>query len=462
MIPISIIQLTNITNGILYESNKKTEKDLFIENISIDSRKKQKNSLFIALKGNKYDSHFFVKDAIKSGAIILLLNQKINVKFPQIIVKDTRLAMGKIANWIRKKCNAKIIGITGSAGKTSVKEITASILSQSNSTLYTYKNNNNNIGVALTLFQLSTKNKYVVIEVGSNTFGEIEYISKIINPDSILINNIFHAHLDKFKSIKGVSKEKGEILSYLSKKGTGIFNLDSHDLKNWKSKFTDKQNIFYFSLFKKKNCHFYAKNIKTNINNVQFDMHTPIGILDKVLLNIPGIHNVSNVLAATAISISVGANLNHIYNGILNSKPIKGRLYPIILKKNKFVFDDTYNSNIGSMISAINFLSSQLNMYKVLVIGDTYELGKKSIIFHKIIANYVIKSNLDEVFIIGDKYKIVNNKIIFGKFFKSKNQIIKQLIQIINKKEKISILIKGSRKMRMEKIVKKIKEHFLC
>jgi len=245
MISLSLKTIALITNGQLYGT------DLFIDKIIIDTKKIIPGCLFIALIGKNFDAHVFIKDAIKKGCAAIITQKNIMFHTPYIIVENTSIALGQIASWIRKKTNTKILAITGSCGKTSVKEMTASILKKNGNTTYTIDNSNNNIGVPMTLLQLTREHKYAVIELGANKPGEISYSSNISQPEIILINNIHYAHLQGFKSLLGVSKAKSEIFSGLKSNGTVVINLDSHHLSKWKKDI--KENKILFFSIKKKN-----------------------------------------------------------------------------------------------------------------------------------------------------------------------------------------------------------------
>ncbi|WAI19165.1 MAG: Mur ligase family protein [Buchnera aphidicola (Brevicoryne brassicae)] len=255
MISLSLKKIAKITNGNLYGS------DLLIDKIVIDTQKITPGCLFIALIGKKFDGHIFIQDAIFKGCSAIITQNNIKYCISHIIVKNTSVALGQIASWVRQSTNAKILAITGSCGKTSVKEMTASILRQSGNTVSTIGNLNNNIGVPITLLQLTKKHQYGVIELGANQPGDIFYTTNISQPEVILINNIYYAHLEGFKSLLGVSKAKSEIFSGLKSNGTVIINLDSHHLSQWK-KNIDKKNILYFSIKKKKLVIFFLVMLK--------------------------------------------------------------------------------------------------------------------------------------------------------------------------------------------------------
>ncbi|MGP1931182.1 MAG: UDP-N-acetylmuramoyl-tripeptide--D-alanyl-D-alanine ligase [Arsenophonus sp. ET-YP4-MAG3] len=460
MISISLKQLACVTEGILYQINDHYRDNLWINMVSTDTRYRQINGLFIALKGKNFDGHHFVKEAIYSGAKALLVDHPLPVIFPQIIVKNTRLAMGKLAAWIRLQSKAKVIGLTGSSGKTSVKEMVANILSHYTKTLFTYDNFNNDIGVALTLFRLTRKHKCIVIEIGANHIGEIKYATNIIKPDSVLVNNLFSAHLEGFSSLAGVAKAKGEIFQGLAKKGIAIINLNSHDWKNWQSYFNQQQTIWYFSIIKNQQADFYAKNIFIKSTYSKFELYTPIGVVS-ILLHLPGKHNIANALAASALAISVGATLKQVSFGLVNTKPISGRLYPIKLAPGKLILDDSYNANIGSMISAIDVLS-KMPGYRILVVSDMKELGNKTDMCHKKVGDIARQMKLDRVLSVGQQSIIISQHSGCGEHFISKKKLIANLILLIQEHEIISVLVKGSQNTEMKEIILFLKEYFLC
>lgn len=460
MIFISASELAAITNGVLYKINPLKAKELLVQSIVTHSNQKSKNSLFIALKGKKFDGHFFAKDAINFGSIILLVNRKLNINCPQIIVDDTRYAMGKIAKWYRLKSDAKVLALTGSSGKTTVKEMVTKILMQRGPILFTKKNFNNDIGISLTLFNLKKEHKYIIIEIGANKIGEIKYVTNIVKPDSALVNNLSVAHISGFGSIHKMAESKGEIFSKLSKNGVAVINLDSNNFLNWKKYFNIDQSVLFFSFKKEKDSKFYVKNVKINLFSSKFDLYTPKGMIS---INLPliGKHNVLNAIAASALSMSVGANLKNISVGLQNFSPIQGRMFPIYLSSKKILLDDTYNANMGSMTSAIHVLSL-FPGYKICVLGEMSELGKKSFMYHKEIGKIIKKMNFDKLLTFGKKSFFYSQNNQFSEHFKYKKSLILRLILLIKKNDSVSILVKGSRKSFMEEIVKFITEYFLC
>ena len=452
MIPISLKTIAHITNGILYGN------DLIITNVSIDSRQIPLHCLFVAIVGKHYDAHDFINDAIINGASSILVQQNFPINIPKIIVKDTFISFRKLAGWVREQVDIKMLALTGSSGKTSVKEMTASILHRLGKTLYTYNNLNNNFGVPITLLRLTKDHQYAVIELGANNYNEISNNVKLVHPDSALINNIFPAHLEGFKSISGVAKAKGEIFHDLSINGIAIINDDSNDQKNWEN-YLHNKIVWNFSL-KLKKSNFYASNITIFQSRSLFTLHTPRGEII-VNLSVPGYHNITNAIAAASLSMSVNASLDAIKNGLESITPIRGRLFPIQLSKNHLLIDDSYNSNYNSMIVAIKVLR-QMTGYRILVVGDMLELGEKTKEYHCNIGLKIKKACIDVVFSIGTMSFFISKYSGVGKHFSKKCMIVNSLRILLLNNIKTTILIKGSRGTAMEKIVHSLQEKLKC
>ncbi|QJC35221.1 UDP-N-acetylmuramoyl-tripeptide--D-alanyl-D-alanine ligase [Enterobacteriaceae endosymbiont of Donacia proxima] len=452
---ISLKKLSQIVNGKLIGNNIK------ILNFSIDSKKIKQKCIFIAICGNKFDGHFFINDAIKNGALAILVHKYTNINIPQIIVLDTTIGLAKLSLWKRIKFKHDVIGITGSSGKTSVKEMTVSILKNKNKTIFTEKNMNNHIGVPLTLLKLQNQYKYAVIEIGGNKINDISYIANLVKPDVALINNISESHLEGFKSLKNIIKNKSDIFKYLKNKGIAIINYDDKNQKKILKKLSNDKNIFTFSLQNNKT-DFFAKNIIILPNKIKFLLISPIGeILIKLFLIGGGIHNIYNALASAALSFSVGSTLEEIAIGLKNFKSIKGRMYPIIIGHNKLIINDTYNANPNSVSIAINILKNFPGK-KILVIGDMLELGIYTIFYHKKIKKLILKSNIDYIFSIGKYSYYFIKKNIKSQHFSNKNMLVNQLFLIIKNFNHYTILFKGSRKNKIEILIKMLLEKLKC
>ncbi|OCG20105.1 MULTISPECIES: UDP-N-acetylmuramoyl-tripeptide--D-alanyl-D-alanine ligase [unclassified Gilliamella] len=447
MIPLDIEQIKKIVNGKTYHI---PDESIVIDSICTDSRKIVKQSLFIALVGDNFDGHAFAELSIKDGAIAAIVDHKLDKAIPQIVVKDTRLALGEIANFVRQKSTAKIVALTGSSGKTSVKEMTAAILQNCGHTLYTQGNFNNDIGVPLTLLRLTKQDQFAVIELGANHIGEIAYTTNIVKPQSTLINNIAEAHIEGFGSLEGVAKAKGEIFQGLTNGGMAIINLDSYSDK-WFTQLTNK-TFWTFSLANS-SADFYATNIQY-AQHTTFTLHTPKGEC-AIILPLVGQHNVSNAIAASALALSVGATFNQIQQGLAILKPVRGRLFPIKLNQTQLIWDDTYNANVGSMSAAVKVLAKGQG-YRILVVGDMGELGAEAEKYHRQIGELAHDEKIDCVVSVGKLSQFISQYSGVGHHFNNKQDAVNYLLTLLCQHPTLTMLIKGSRSAKMEELIKKI------
>lgn len=457
MIPFNLCEITPILKA------NHVGMDCVIHTVSIDSKCIDQQCMFIALLGERFDGHDFAKQAVAAGAKALLVDRYLLLDVPQLIVMNTRCALIELANWVCQQASVRVIAITGSSGKTSVKEMTASILEGCGRVVATQNNLNNTVGVPVTLLRLTKKDDFAVVELGVSVFREIDQLIKVIVIDVALVNNIFPSHISGFGSLITIKREKGKIFLGLSFSGIGIINLDNHALFLWDHVLQGK-TLWKFSVFKKINADFFASDIILNENGIRFILHDPYGGVSPVFLPmLLGYHNVANALAASTIAFSVGASLSQIVSGLENLKMFPGRLFPIILGKGKLLIDDTYNSNVGSMLSAIRVLSG-LPGHRILITSDMLELGDcKSVKYHCYIGKNIAMTSIDQVLTVGDVsyfiFKFCKKK---GRHFNNKIELIMYLKKILSRYELVSILVKGSRNFAMEQIVYAIKDHATC
>lgn len=446
MIPLSLSTIEKETQGQLQGEDK------VIHQVITDSRVDCREALFVALKGANFDGHEFINNAVEQGAVAALVEHPVTTQIPQIVVADTEKALGKIAGHVRDQVNPLVIGITGSAGKTTVKEMVASILRQKGHVLATQGNFNNHIGVPLTLLRLEETDQYAVIEMGANHVGEIAYCASIAKPDVSVINNVEAAHLEGFGSIEGVSKAKSEIYEGLSEEGTAVINLDSAFADDWAERFKSLHKV---TVSRHKDANFVADNCQLQANgNVLFDMqHTQDGSSQTVTvqLPVPGMHNVSNALVAAALASVAGADMEMIKNGLETMVSVKGRLNQFKAPNGALIVDDTYNASVASVKAATDYLAS-LSGTKVLVLGDMGELGDESERYHREVGEYAKHRNIDRLLVCGKWVK--HSAEAFGKqahWFETKDMLVSYMKSIIQSDYKI--LVKGSRSARMEQVV---------
>lgn len=363
MIKLTTQQLAQILNANLIGDGQAV-----VENINTDTRKAVFNSLFFALKGEHFDAHQYLDKAVEQGATALVVQKaNTNISTPQLVVSDTRLALGQLAKWLREKINPRIVAMTGSSGKTTVKEMTASILQQTagnpEAVLFTNGNFNNDIGVPLTLLRLTEQHKFAVIELGANHQGEIDYTTHLAQPEAALVNNVAAAHLEGFGSIEGVARAKGEIYRGLTPNGMAIINSEHNYIELWQKEI-GSHAIQYFN-----GGDYKAENVEHSPNGSTFMLVSPKGSIE---INLPylGEHNVKNALAATALAMNVGASLTDVKAGIEYRSQVKGRLFPIQVNENLLLLDDTYNANVDSLQAALDVLKGY-DAFRILLVGST-------------------------------------------------------------------------------------------
>ncbi len=427
-----------------------------IHAVTIDSRKVPAQSLFVAIEGEKFDGHNFVNDAVKNGAIAIVINEsKISsfdeINVPLICVENTTTALGDIAKAWRNKLRTKIIGITGSAGKTSTKEMLASLLSEKFSINKTLLNNNNHIGVPLTIFSTNNSHDFLVAELGTNHFGEIKYTADIASPDYALITNIGSSHLEYLKNKKGVLKEKKALFeSTISNKGFLFINNDDILLKNEDEDYS-KRITFGFN---------DEPDCKGEIKNYSDDGKPVINIKYKneklaTVFPLYGEQNAKNFLSAAAVAFKVGLGKEEILSALKKIKSVDKRLN--VKKYSDFILiDDTYNANPESMKYSISLLPKIKSFKKkILILGDMFELGDEEIKLHQSLASIIKKNKIDEIFLLGKRMKYLFAELAKQKIDSIHFESREELKLFIGKKnfQDSVVLIKGSRGMKMEEFV---------
>ena len=426
--------------------------DAIVNRVYTDSRDSEAAGLFVALKGPHFDAHNFISQVVEQGAKGIVVEKESAYQIPQIIVENSKLALGKIAQFNREKTAAQIVTITGSSGKTTVKEMVATILQNVGNTLATKGNFNNEIGAPITLLRLNDTHQFGVIELGANHAGEIAYTASLSMPDVAMVNNVAAAHLEGFGDLQGVARAKGEIYSELKPNGTAVVNIDDNFSDFW-LKSIDKKVITYSC---EKQADVFASDIQldeeqcASFDLIYQDQEQPIR------LSLAGKHNVNNALAAASCCLALGINLDVIAKGLETSPVVSGRLMTEKLDNGCRLIDDTYNANLDSVKAAISLLSAYQGR-RILVIGDMAELGEFGRQCHEEVGEFAANLKLDAVYSSGVLTRFTQNAFGGeGQHFSSQQELIQKL-----KQEAISgttILVKGSRSAHMEKVVNALME----
>lgn len=434
----------------------------------IDSRLVEEDFLFIPIKGERVDGHKFIPQVIEKGACCVLSEIELeNVTIPYILVESSEEALKKIAAFYRKSLKIKVVGITGSVGKTSTKEMIASVISQKYKVHKTAGNFNNEIGLPLTVFGIHAEHEVAVLEMGISDFNEMHRLSTVANPDICVITNVGLCHLENLGTRDGILQAKTECFDHMKEGGVAILNGDDDKLST-KKNVNGKDTVFYGvgeePMLDAEGNPMATKSIyATDVVNLGFEgmsavIHTPQGSFE-ANITIPGEHNVYNALAATAVGLELGLTLEEIQKGILEAKTIAGRTN--LIKANGYqVIDDCYNANPVSMEAALDVLSHAKGR-TIAVLGDMGELGEDEKALHFGVGTCVAKKKIHTLFCAGtlaaeykkgaDAFAESTEKSCRVYYFKEKDDMIEALKSYVKAGD--SILIKASHFMDFSKVV---------
>lgn len=403
-------------------------KALQFRGVSTDSRKDCTGNLFVALKGENFDGEQFCQQAVDNGAIAVLVSHAVDLDIPQLICNDTLNALSTLAkNWA-KQCQVKIIAITGSNGKTTVKNMISSILSQSNQCSATHSNLNNEIGVPLTLCQIHPDDQFAVIEMGAAKLGDISWLISLVEIHTAVITNVSAAHIGRFGSFENIVKEKGQILSTLNDNAYAVLPIDDAHFSTWKNSI---------------NCRIlsFGEDKQANVNTTS---------LAAIQLPVAGKHNLSNAACAKAIALSCNIEEQDIINGIENFKPEMGRLENLGIINGVQIINDAYNANPNSVKAAIDVLAD-MKEPTTLVLGDMAELGEDSKYLHQQMGEYAQNNNITQLFSIGEHSAQASDYFNGGQHFEKMDKLKTHLQNNWNTIG--TLLVKGSRSMRLEILI---------
>lgn len=426
--------------------------------VSSDTRKIREGSLFVALRGERFDGYDFVAQALQSGAVAAMVNADsyaakaalLDANAALLVVSDTRLALGQLAAYWRSQFSLPVVGVTGSNGKTTVKEMLASILrlaaGNDTAVLATQGNLNNDIGLPLTVLQLTQQHHYAVIEMGMNHLGEIDYLSRIARPDVAIINNASGAHLEGLGSVTAVAQAKGEILAGLSAQGVAVLNADDAHVGLWRD-LAGSHELLEFGL--KAGADVQGMWRSHDIGLVM-DAFTPQGRLTATL-QVPGEHNARNALAAITAAVALNIPLETISLGLEKFSAVTGRLQRKTTRQGSLLLDDTYNANPASLRAAIAVLAA-LPGKRVLVLGDMGELGSGAAEFHQDIGAAARAAGIENLYALGELSRHAVRAFGDGGIHFEQIEVLQaRLDEVLDRHT--CVLVKGSRFMKMERVV---------
>lgn len=449
ILPMTLQQLAMCTSGTLCGENVQ------FHGVSTDSRQLDKDDLFVALSGESFNGNQFVEAAKIKGASAALVSEATD-SIPSVLVADCRHAFGLMARENRRQFTGALVAVTGSSGKTSTKEMLASIFSQCGEVFATRGNLNNEIGVPLSLLAIEKSHHFAVIEMGAAKQGDIAYLCEFAEPDIAILTNAQPAHIAGFLSLEGVAKTKGEIFRGLPKHGLAVINADDTFCEYWQENAAHVKQCL-FSLVRE-DVDVFARDIDLSVpGTVKFEL---VSFKGKAVVCMPlsGRHMVANALAAAAASLSAGVSLSDVVAGLEAMKGVSGRLLRREIA-GVAVIDDSYNANPGSVRAAIDVLASSEGR-KILVMGHMGELGSEAGLRHREIAAYARENKLDALFVVGDFASLMADEFGRQSFaFANKQEMI--LMMNVFVKAGDTVLVKGSRSAGMEDVVDALSSELL-
>ena len=422
--------------------------DCDILGVSTDSRNLRDGDLFVALRGEHFDGQKYISQAHSTGATAAIVREMVASSLPQLQVADTQRALGLLGAYNRQQYKGPLIGITGSSGKTTVKNMVHAVLSQRGETLATEGNFNNEIGVPLTLLRLQPGVEFAVVEMGAAKAGDIAWLCELACPTIAVLLNAMPAHLEGFGSVEGVAAAKGEIFDRLIKTDVAVINADQSWARQWRKR-ASAATVMDFGL--EQPASISARNIQgMGARGVSFTASTPVGDMS-IRLNLPGVHNVANALAAVAVGLACELSLMNIRDGLESLQPSGGRLRSGCSPLGATIIDDCYNANPGSVRAAIDMLAA-CSGRRTLLLGAMRELGHGSSELHREVGEYAREAGVDQLWGVGPELEACVD--VFGAggcYFEDRAAALVDIEEQFGEGD--TVLVKGSRSTGMEQVL---------
>ena len=427
--------------------------------IATDTRTIKTGDIFLALTGDNFDGHDYIATAIEQGAVAAIVSHRTSADIPQLVVNDTRLALGQLAAYRRQQHkNLTVIAITGSSGKTTCKEMLGSIFGRLAPTLITRGNLNNDLGVPMMLLELSDHHRYAILELGANHIGEIAYTTEIVKPDVACVLNIGTAHLGEFGSREGICQTKAEIYHTLNDTQYAIVP-DKDDFTNKLRRIAEQHTSHVIGFG---NTDVSASHLDVEPERSEFKLHIDSQVHD-ISLPLAGEHNVNNALAAAACAHALNIDISDIVIGLENARPAKGRLNSQLLGMHRLI-DDTYNANPHSVRAAAKVLAAQTGT-QVMVLGDIAELGEAAVSEHQSLGRTIATTGINVLLCVGEyaPHTVAGAQeisAISAHAFADKDSLLAYLQSYLQAQQAqpCTVLFKGSRSMEMETLINALVE----
>ncbi|MBW0148720.1 UDP-N-acetylmuramoyl-tripeptide--D-alanyl-D-alanine ligase [Marinobacter arenosus] len=430
--------------------------DLNFFGVSTDTRSLGQGQVFVALRGDNFDGHRFLQKAKDCGAVAAVVDTKdATVDLPQLVVDDTVNALARLAAGNRNESDARFVAVTGSSGKTTVREMTAAILARMGPTLATQGNLNNHIGVPLTLFGLMPEHRYGAIELGASGLGEIAHTVAITRPEVVILTNAGSAHLEGFGSYENIVQAKGEIIDGVADNGLVVLNRDDPAFEQWQAR-AGHRSVVSVSRLGHPDADYRSETMASDAPGQRFRVDGPDGWTSSIRLGLEGEHNQTNAMLAIAAARRVGADDNAITEGLAELAPVKGRLQSLELAPGLTVIDDSYNANPASMKAALSVLAKR-GGEKVAVFGAMAELGPEALALHREVGEFARAQNIDRLLTVGPGCEGYADGFGGGaESFQTHDEAVEVIVRA--RQSPMTVLVKGSRSSAMDRVVEGLKE----
>ncbi|WP_226611374.1 UDP-N-acetylmuramoyl-tripeptide--D-alanyl-D-alanine ligase [Marinobacter nauticus] len=430
--------------------------ELWFDGVSTDTRSVGDGQLFVALRGERFDGHEFLGQALKQGAVAAVVDTEItDVAIPQLVVSDTVQALADLASGNRGESAARLVAITGSSGKTTVREMTGAILAGMGPTLVTEGNLNNHIGVPLTLFRLTPDHQFGAIELGASGLGEIAHTVSITRPQVAILTNAGQAHLEGFGSYQNIVLAKGEIIDGVPADGAVVLNRDDPAFDQWHAR-AGQRRVLGVSRMGHPAADYRAEAMTATDQGFEFLVLGPDNWRCHLVLGLPGEHNITNALLALAACRELGATDQQVQSGLMQVQAVKGRLQVLKPAPDLTLIDDSYNANPASMKAALDVLASY-PAPRLAVLGAMAELGDEAEELHRQVGEHARARGIEKVMVVGAGGNGYGTG--FGdetEFFPSHEQAVSAIVA--DRNGAMTVLVKGSRSSAMDRVVEGIQK----